>query len=165
MVVKLVSAEVPHKAREGLVKLDLGTPVEAERAAREIRDRASQLGVDAGRLLVQEQLAAGPEFLVGVTVDPIFGPAMTVRTGGVDVAGQSGVRLLPLRRGEAAQMVAEIADGLSESDVARLADVVDRFSWLGVDLAGQLREIEANPVLVTGGRAVAVDALAIGVES
>ncbi len=163
VVVKLVCAEVPHKSRVGLVKLDLATPEEVESAAREIQHRARQLGVDGSRLLVQEQLEAGPEYLLGVSVDPVYGPAMTVRPGGGDVAGESVFYPLPLRQGEAAQMAAAAAasPGLSESDLARLADAVDRLSWLAVDLSARLLEIEANPILVSGGRAVAVDALAV----
>jgi len=164
VVVKLVCAEVPHKAREGLVKLNLDSPAEVKRAAQQVQDRAREMGVDATRLLVQEQLAAGPEFLIGVTIDPIYGPAMTVRSGGGGVSGESAFHLLPLRQGEALK----IADGaaksasvaLSDSELKELASVVERFGWLAEDLSDCILEIEANPIIITGGRAVAVDALA-----
>jgi acyl-CoA synthetase (NDP forming) len=165
VVVKLVCAEIPHKAREGLVKLGLETPSDAEIAAKEVQSRAEELGVDASRLLVQEQLEAGPEYLIGISVDPLYGPAMTVRPGGGDVSGESAFHMLPLRRGEAAELASRAASktspGLSDADLRALTDVVDRISWLAVDLSEQLLEIEANPILITGGRAVAVDALAV----
>jgi acyl-CoA synthetase (NDP forming) len=165
VVVKLVCAEIPHKAREGLVKLGLKTPSEAEIAAKEVQDRAEALGVDARRLLIQEQLEAGPEYLIGVTVDPLYGPAMTVRPGGGDVSGESAFNLLPLRRGEAVELARRAASKtlprLSEAELRALTDVVDRLSWLGVDLSERLLEIEANPIIITGGRAIAVDALAV----
>jgi len=165
LVVKLICAEIPHKACEGLVKLGLDTPAAARAAAQAIQDRAGELGVDGSRLLVQEQLPPGPEFLVGVTVDPLYGPAMTVRPGGGGVSGESRFHLLPLREGEAAEVAAEasaqLESPLSDTDRGVLAEAVDRFSWLAVDLADQLVEIEANPIIITGGRAVAVDALAV----
>jgi acyl-CoA synthetase (NDP forming) len=168
IVVKLVCAEVPHKARVGLVKLSLESPDEVRAAAQEVQERAREMGVDATRLLVQEQLAAGPEFLIGVTVDPIYGPAMTVRSGGGGVSGETEFNLLPLRRGEAAEIASGAAAGasitLSEPELKELTDVVERFAWLAEDLSDRILEIEANPIIITGGRAVAVDALAVARE-
>jgi len=165
IVVKLVCAEVPHKAREGLVKLSLDSPVEVEIAAQKVQDRAREMGVDATRLLVQEQLAAGPEFLIGVTVDPVYGPAMTVRTGGGGVSGETVFNLLPLRQGEAASIASSAAADasieLTHSELKQLINVVERFAWLAEDLSDRILEIEANPIIITGGRAVAVDALAV----
>ncbi len=165
IVVKLVCAEVPHKAHEGLVKLSLDSPDEVKIATQEVQDRAREMGVDATRLLVQEQLAAGPEFLIGVTVDPIYGPAMTVCAGGGGVSGETAFNLLPLRQGEATEIASGAAVGasveLSDSELKELADVVERFAWLAEDLSDRILEIEANPIIITGGRAVAVDALAV----
>jgi acyl-CoA synthetase (NDP forming) len=165
VVVKLICASIPHKAREGLVKLGLDTPADARAAAQQVQDRARERGVDGSRLLVQEQLPPGPEFLLGVTVDELYGPALTVRPGGGGVAGESKFQLLPLARGEAAEIAAraaaEISQDLSKPDLRALTEAVDHFSWLGFDLADRLLEIEANPIIITGGRAVAVDALAV----
>jgi acyl-CoA synthetase (NDP forming) len=165
VVVKLVCAEVPHKAREGLVKLSLESPVEVEIAAQKVQDRAREMEVDATRLLVQEQLAAGPEFLIGVTVDPIYGPAMTVRSGGGGVSGETAFSLLPLRKGEATSIASSAAAGasieLTDSEMEKLVDVVECFAWLAEDLSDRILEIEANPIIITSGRAVAVDALAV----
>ncbi len=164
VVVKLVCAEVPHKAREGLVKLSLDSPDAVKQAAQQVQDRAREMGVDATQLLVQEQLAAGPEFLIGVTIDPLYGPAMTVRSGGGGVSGESAFHMLPLRRGEATEIAAGAAAGssidLSDGELKELANVVERFGWLAEDLSDCILEIEANPIIITGGRAVAVDALA-----
>jgi hypothetical protein len=131
-------------------------------------DRARELGIN-GSLLIQEQLSAGPEFLIGVTVDPVYGPAMTVRPGGGNVSGVSKFRMLPLRQREARDVAAEAssqaAADLSKSELEALAGAADRFSWIGFDHTDRLLEIEANPVIITGGRAVAVDALAVTKET
>jgi len=165
VVVKLVCAEVPHKAREGLVKLNLDSLVEVEVAAQKVQDRARDMGVDATRLLVQEQLSAGPEFLIGVTVDPIYGPAITVRTGGGGVCGETAFNLLPLREGEAAAIASSAAASaaieLTNPELKELIGVVERFAWLAEDLSDRILEIEANPIIITGGRAIAIDALAV----
>lgn len=166
VVVKLICAEVPHKAREGLVRLGIETPADAKAAVQAIQDRAMEMGVDGSRFLIQQQLAAGPQILIGITVDPLYGPAMTVRPGGGSVSGISKFHLLPLREGEAAQIgseaTAQSSSILSEAEAQALTDVVERFAWLAIDQKDWLLEIEANPIIITGGRAVAVDALAVG---
>jgi acyl-CoA synthetase (NDP forming) len=168
VVVKLVCASIPHKAREGLVELGNETPEEAKEAAARIQARAEELGVDGSRLLVQVQSSAGPEFLIGVTVDPFYGPAMTVRPGGGDVSGASEFYPLPLHQGEAFHIAGEAAaqtsSRISFTNLMALAKVVDLFSWLAVDLSDRLLEIEANPIIISGGRAVAVDALAVATD-
>jgi hypothetical protein len=50
---------------------------------------------------------------------------------------------------------------LTNSELKQLIDVVERFAWLVEDLSDRILEIEANPIIITGGRAVAVDALAV----
>lgn len=168
VVVKLICAAIPHKAIEGLVKLGLDTPTDAREAARQVQDRARELDVDGSHLLVQEQLPPGPEFLFGVTVDDLYGPALTVRPGGGVIPDESKFQLLPLAEGEAAeiatQAASEILEKIPEADLLALTEAVDRFSWLGFDLADRLLEIEANPIITNGGRAVAVDALAVAKE-
>jgi acetyltransferase len=168
VVVKLVCASIPHKAREGLVALSNETPAEAKESAARIQARAEELGVDGSRLLVQVQCSPGPEFLIGVTIDPIYGPAMTVRPGGGGVSGASEFHPLPLHQGEAfhiaGQAAAQTSSRLSFTNLMALAKVVDIFSWLAVDLSDRLLEIEANPIIISGGRAVAVDALAVATD-
>ena len=55
---------------------------------------------------------------------------------------------------------ADASIDLSDSELKELANVVERFGWLAEDLSDRVLEIEANPIIITGGRAVAVDALA-----
>ena len=88
-----------------------------------------------------------------------------MRPGGGDVSGESAFHLLPLREGEAAELAAQAASKtsppLSKTALQALIGAVERLSWLAVDLSEQLLEIEANPIIITGGRAIAVDALAV----
>ena len=71
---------------------------------------------------------------------------------------------IPLRRGEALEIATRAAAGasiaLADGELKELANVVERFGWLAEDLSDCILEIEANPIIITGGRAVAVDALA-----
>ncbi len=50
---------------------------------------------------------------------------------------------------------------LPDAELKELTDVVERFAWLAEDLSDRILEIEANPIIITSGRAVAVDALAV----
>jgi hypothetical protein len=90
---------------------------------------------------------------------------MTVRTGGGSVSGETVFNLLPLRQGEAASIASSAAADasieLTNSELKQLINVVERFAWLAEDLSDRILEIEANPIIITGGRAVAVDALAV----
>jgi hypothetical protein len=94
---------------------------------------------------------------------------MTVRSGGGGVSGETTFNLLPLRRGEAAEIAsgaaADASIELSDSELTELINVVERFAWLADDLSDRILEIEANPIIITSGRAVAVDALAVAKDA
>jgi acetyltransferase len=115
----------------------------------------------------------GQEMLVGVSRDPTFGPVITVGLGGifVEVLKDVAFRLPPLGADEALEMVRELRGfpllagvrGQRATDIDALADCIARVSWLAVDLADLVAELDINPLRVLPkGRGVrVVDALVV----
>jgi len=111
--------------------------------------------------------ASGVEMLVGVVADPQFGPVVACGAGGtaVELLGDVQVRLAPVAPSEAADMVHGLRTfplldgfrGAPQADIAALEDVVVRIGWLAANHP-ELAELDLNPVVVSPGGAVAVDA-------
>ena len=75
----------------------------------ELVDRATRAkrGPRIEGVQIQEQVQGGTEMIVGVTRDPVFGPAVLVGTGGVfaEILKDVAVRPLPVDRRDAQEMV------------------------------------------------------------
>jgi acetate---CoA ligase (ADP-forming) len=165
LVAKAVAPGLVHKSDVGGVILDLQSADDVAAAVERLRERVPQLV----SVLLQRQVDAGIEALVGVTTDPTFGPLVVCGLGGVlvELLRDASYRLPPVTDVDAAEMIgalrlATLLDGYRGSpagDRAALADVICRVSAL-VDLVPELRELDLNPVkvLVPGRGAVVVDA-------
>jgi acyl-CoA synthetase (NDP forming) len=109
--------------------------------------------------------------IVGVTRDPVFGPAVLVGTGGVfaEILKDVAVRPLPLDRRDAQEMVQGLrgyplltgARGRDRGDVKALVDVVLAVARLASACGDRLVELDLNPVVVLRKGAVAVDSLVV----
>ena len=109
--------------------------------------------------------AAGLEFLVGTTSDPLVGPMLTVGLGGTttDVVDDRSHCLVPPTEDDLDQVLAHLRSGqrlLGRPDAAglraRVRDVAARLSWLA-DRFPEVAEAEINPLVVTTDSGVAVD--------
>jgi acyl-CoA synthetase (NDP forming) len=165
VVVKAVTSRIAHKAKVGAVRVGLSTSAEIESACAAVLKAAAMAGDDDASILVQE-MVNGPEILVGAIVDQRFGPALTIRRGGVAVERVAGRFLaVPLAQEEAEHAVeVEVRRlGLEPSGrgVAMLLDALMAFSQLAYELKDVLLEVEANPIIVAHDRAVAVDCLVV----
>ncbi len=99
-VLKAVVPGLMHKTEVGGVVLDVTTSDAATTF-----DRLAALG---GQVLVEEQVGAGVEVLVGVAPSPL-GPVLTMGPGGVltEVFDDVALRLLPVTGDDVREMVAE----------------------------------------------------------
>ena len=109
--------------------------------------------------------AAGLEFLVGTTSDPLVGPMLTVGLGGTttDVVDDRSHCLVPPTEDDLDQVLAHLRSGqrlLGRPDAAelraRVRGVAARLSWLA-DRFPEVAEAEINPLVVTTDSGVAVD--------
>jgi acetate---CoA ligase (ADP-forming) len=146
---------VAHKARVGGVALGLAD-------AAGVREAAERMG---GRVIVAEQVSGGVEVLVGMARDSDYGATVVVGIGGAlaEALDMVAVSLAPLDRNGAADLIRSLPaldrllggrapDGLVDTVVA-----VSRLAAEHPEIA----EIDINPLLVSGERAVALDCLIV----
>lgn len=138
-----------HKSRVGGVVLG----VESAQAA---ADAARSLG---GSVLVAKQLAVGPEAFCGMTRDPQYGPVLAVGAGGTTVESLSrvAVTVAPIDTKIAAELAAEAGIGPGRDEIARTLAALGRIALDHPEIA----EIDVNPLILSDGGAVAVDALVV----
>ena len=160
---KGVAPGVVHKAQAGAVALDLSGPTAVRRAANEIAARLDAAGTPAADFLVQRMADAGIEMLVGVLADERFGPVVACGAGGgtAEVLGDVAVRLAPLAREEALDMIHSLRSlallQRTGGDIDALADIAVRVGALA-DAHPAIAELDLNPVMVGPEGAPVVDA-------
>ena len=173
VALKLISPSFPHKSDAGLVRLEITDAASAARHFNELMARARELDPAAPieGVLVQEQVEPGVEMIVGLTNDPVVGPALTIGAGGIyaEVLRDVAVRPLPLDERDVREMIQSLkvralldgARGLPCADTDALVRVALAVAALGESAGTRIVELDLNPLIVTPKRAVAVDALII----
>ena len=138
-------------------------------------DRARQHRPEARieGVLVAPMAKGGVETIIGVSRDPVFGPAVMFGLGGVHVEVLKDVtfRLAPFGLVEARGMIDEIRGrallsgvrGAAPSDIEALAGVLVAVSRFAAAHRDDIETIDLNPVLVRGlgEGVVALDALVV----
>jgi len=165
LVMKGCGHSIAHKTESSLVCLDLRTRAEAEQAFAEIREAVKDAG---GGVLLQKMVSGRRELVLGMTRDPQFGPCVMFGLGGIftEILEDIAFRKAPLDRSQALEMMHEIRGrkilegvrGMSPADTELLADMLVGVGRIGLDMEA-VAEIDINPVLLSGGRPIAVDAL------
>jgi hypothetical protein len=165
IVVKADAPGLTHRTDVGGVRLGLRDGAAVREACREITARTG-----AKRFLVQEQLGAGVELLLGGRRDDVFGPVVAVGAGGVltEVVREAALRRAPLTGEDIDEMLNEGAvprllagpRGLSPVNRQTLADAVHALGDLLVS-ERQVLEVDINPIIAAGSNLIAVDALVI----
>lgn len=172
VAVKALSPALAHKTELGVVRLGLTDARGVEEAARTVLAAAAAGGVADARIVVQ-RMASGLELVAGVTNDPVFGPQVVAGLGGVlvEVLRDRALSPAPFDLAEAHRMLAslrasKLLDGVrgdAPRDRDAVAGLLARLSALAVDLADEIAEIDANPVMAgaVGEGAVVADALIV----
>lgn len=160
VALKVMSPQMMHKTELGIVRLSLQNEQELREAYREIMDNARQQGADLviDGVLVQEMMPKGREVIVGVNMDPSFGPVIMFGLGGifVEVFKDVSLRVAPLSRRDAEEMIEEIKGysilqgvrGEPKADMEAIIDLLLKVSDLAVSMEGQFKELDINPVIV-----------------
>lgn len=170
-VVKAVSRDVVHKSDVGGVRLGLPDTHAVEIAIDDIAGALETHGASVDGFLIEETARAGQEMVIGGIVDPQFGPAIMVGMGGVfvEIFKDVAFRICPIDATEAARMLDELqaapvlAGARGGIPIDREAVISALCAIGGEDgllctHAGEISELDINPLIVSANAAVAVDA-------
>lgn len=163
VILKGAAPNVAHRSAAGLVSRPVRDAAGLGKEFDALESRMSDL---AGKpttheVLLEKYLPHECEIILGVKVDPTFGPVVLFGLGGVfaEVLNDFSVRLAPVGAGEAADMMAEIkafpllkkflSDAGLEPDA--IVESVLRASRLAVDLAGYVSAVDINPLALVPG--------------
>ncbi|MBI3031348.1 MAG: acetate--CoA ligase family protein [Candidatus Rokubacteria bacterium] len=165
VVVKAERTGLLHKTEAAAVRVDVRTPGELRAV---YRDMTRRLG--PGPFLIQQQVRGGVELLIGGKRDPTFGPVVVCGTGGIltEALGDVSLRLAPLGPDGAREMLKEGLKGrllrglrgMPPCDPRPLVRILVAVSRLMTDHPS-IVELDLNPVIASGPKALAVDALLI----
>lgn len=171
VALKILSPDISHKSDVGGVALDIPDAQALRSAAntmlqncRNLRPHARILGFTV-QPMIRRPFAH--ELIVGITVDPTFGPVVLFGKGGVDVEvlPDKAVGLPPLNTKLAADLIAQTRvkrmlagfRNYPPADMAALERVLVQVSQLAADIA-EIAELDINPLLADDGGVIALDA-------
>jgi acetyltransferase len=155
-----------HKTELGLVRTGISSGEQTETAFFELQKMMS----DGGSILIQKQVQGYPELIAGLIRDPQFGLCVMCGFGGVlaEVMADSVFAAAPLSHSEALHLIDRLKTqkllagfrGYPAVERDSLADILVRLGKLGA-LFPQIKEIDINPLIVSKGNPIAVDATII----
>ncbi|EJN21103.1 acyl-CoA synthetase (NDP forming) [Pseudomonas sp. GM78] len=172
LVVKAVSAQLPHKTEAGAVALNLKDDTALSAALEKMRAsiKAYAPGVSFDQLLL-EPMAKPPlaELIVGIKRENDFGLALVIGAGGilVELLKDSRSLLLPTTDGAIRQALLSLRSapllqgfrGREAADHDALVAAIRAVADYACENAAQLLELDVNPLLVGADGTTAVDAL------
>lgn len=169
LVAKAIVPALTHKSDIGGVVLNLSSPADVKQAVEKIQANVIKAGVPLEGILLQRQINAGVEAIIGMTSDPLFGPIVLCGLGGTNVELLKDVsfRLPPVTDVAAREMIDSLKlrkllsgyRGSPAGDIDALTAIITRVSALA-EIAPEILEMDLNPVKVLspGEGAVVVDA-------
>lgn len=108
--------------------------------------------------------------MTGLTRDAQFGPCVMFGLGGIftEILQDISFRVAPIEKSEVLDMMDEIKArkileafrGMPAVELDQLANIVIKVGRIGLDEA-KVKEIDINPIIISGSRPVAVDALIV----
>jgi acyl-CoA synthetase (NDP forming) len=163
VVLKARSGSLVHKSDVGGVVLGLESAEAVREAYAAMSDR---LGEQMGGAVLQPMIPSGVEAIIGLVVDPDFGPVVMAGLGGVmtDLLGDHAFAVPPFNPGTAESMIQSLR-AAALLDGYRGSPKVDRHAFIAVlesiakvaELVPELVELDLNPVVVSASGALVVD--------
>ncbi|MFW0757473.1 acetate--CoA ligase family protein [Pseudomonas sp. H11T01] len=172
LVLKAVSAQLPHKTEAGAVALNLRDAQALSDALEQMRGRIADYasGVPFDQVLL-ERMATPPlaELIVGIKRETHFGLALVIGAGGilVELLKDSRSLLLPTNDGAIRAALLNLRSapllqgfrGREAADLDALVAAIRAVADYACENASQLLELDVNPLLVGADGTTAVDAL------
>ncbi len=167
VVVKLISEKAVHKSDVGGVIAGIEDLTQLHETFHRLDEISKDISDPNRRFLIQEQLDAEFEIVIGGLRDPQFGPMIMVGTGGklVELIKDVKFHLAPLSFDEAMELISQtrleqLLKGyrdIKTMDRKQLAGMLVRVGNLLWN-EQRIREIDLNPVLPKGDTFVVADA-------
>ena len=164
VALKAAAPELVHKTDVGGVRLG---PHQRACRAQAFAEMRAALGPAMGGAIVQPMVPPGIELIVGINHDPTFGPLVLFGMGGFDAELHRDTALVvpPLTDADIDRLLRSLRGspllfGFRSSDPStsmRLRDLMSRIGLLAQDVA-EIAELDCNPVVVSPGGALVVDA-------
>jgi acyl-CoA synthetase (NDP forming) len=172
VALKICSAQITHKSDVGGVVLGLGSEADVRAGYEKVRAAGEAVpGASIDGVLVTPMRTGGTELLAGVTMDPTFGPVLTVGLGGiwVEILKDTSLRVLPVDAAEVKRMLGELrgwpllqgARGAAPANLDAVAEAIAGLGRTALSLNGALRALEVNPLWVDGDQVEALDVLVV----
>ena len=169
VVLKVVSPQIVHKTEVGGVVLDLRDADQVRAGYREmmeeVRGRSADAQIDG--VLVLPFRTGGQELILGMTVDPSFGPVVMFGSGGIYVETLQDVTfgIPPMTKQDALDMVRSIrifpllkgVRGEKGVNLEAVVEAIQRLSQLVLEHE-RIGELDVNPLLATAESVVGLDA-------
>jgi acetyltransferase len=171
VVMKIQSPDISHKSDVGGVQLNLQTPEAVRKAFQEMTDTI-QLNIPGARIegvTVQQMVTTYDyELIIGSKKDPTLGPVIIFGQGGTETEFYKDVAIgLPPLNQRLARMLIErtnvynmLSKGFRKKPAVNLRlldETLIRLSNMIVDFP-EIKELDINPLVVSGDRVIALDA-------
>ena len=171
IAMKIHSPDIPHKSDVAGVRLNISNAAAVRNTYQELfaNARAQRPDADLQGVTLEPMYTRGTarELFVGVVNEPVFGPAISIGSGGtmIEVMDDTFVALPPLNRFIARQMIDRTRAsqllgefrGLPAVNLSAIEKVLLGISDLVCELP-HIRELDINPLLVDETGALVVDA-------
>ena len=167
IVIKLCGPNQSHKTEQGLVRVDVRNQKEAEDTFHEFKKMINDKNES---VLVQEMVRGQRELVVGLTRDIQFGPCVMFGLGGIftEILEDVSFRVAPIEKKDAFDMmqmikgkrILESVRGMPKAELEQLADILIKVGNIGIERE-EIKEIDINPIVLSGGKPIAVDALIV----
>jgi acetyltransferase len=166
VVIKGLLTGEMHKTESGLIRLGVATDAELEEVFAELMSRLK----GQGRIVIQRQIPADFELIVGFLRDDQFGPCVMFGLGGIFAELQQDVvfALAPPSREHALELLYRVKGkkllqgfrGKAPVNEEVMVDILVNLGNLGTTCP-EIEQIDINPLTVSQGQPVAVDAAVI----
>jgi acetyltransferase len=174
VVLKIESADIPHKSDVGGVVLDIENEdilrASYDRMMERVKTNAPDIEIDGCTVQKMFDVRDSVEMILGIKKDPTFGTVILIGMGGTEAELMKDRRLEfpPLNERLASKMLESLKiypllkgyRGSSPKNIHKLIEVMIRLSYLAADYP-EIEELDINPIIVTKDDVVALDARVI----
>jgi acyl-CoA synthetase (NDP forming) len=173
LVLKGLVPGVAHKFQHGLVKVGLADAAELATAFTDMQVRAAVLAPQAeSQFIMQPMLPSQAELILGLSVEGALGTFLVAGFGGVNAEILDEVILFAvpvaavtitekLRASRIGKLLTALGGGNGSGILAAVADALLALQALAQEQPGSIRSVDINPLLITEGGGIAVDALVV----